>query len=79
MSGDLRLRVRVLERWEDVLLDLPPVTTINALKEEALELAKVTEDPAIFLVKFRGAELCNESHTLADEQVPTDAALIVMR
>jgi hypothetical protein len=79
MSGELRVRVHVLDVWDEVVLDLPPVTSIGALKQEALDLARVTDEPAKFLVKFRGAEMRDESRTLADEQVPTDGALIVMR
>ncbi len=79
MSGELRVRVHVLDMWDEVALDLPPVTSIGALKVEALGLANVTADPATFLVKFRGAELRDENRTLADEHVPTDGALIVMR
>jgi hypothetical protein len=79
MSGELRVRVHVLDVWDEIKLDLPPVTSIGALKQEALDLARVTEDPEKFLVKFRGAEMRDESRTLADEQVPADAALIVMR
>ena len=79
MSGRLRLRVHVLDVWDEVQLDLPPVTTISALKAEALELANVSDDPAGYLVKFRGAELNDESKSLADARVPNDAGLIVMR
>ena len=79
MSGVLRLRVRVLEQWDDVVLTLPPTTSIAAVKEEALAAASVTEDAAGFLVKFRGAEISDETRSLGDEQVPTDAGLIVMR
>ena len=79
MSGELQLRVHVLDVWDEVRLDLPAVTTISALKAEALGLANVPDDPAEYLVKFRGAELSDESRSLADAKVPNDAGLIVMR
>jgi hypothetical protein len=79
MSADLRLRVRVLETWNDMLLQLPAPTTIQFVKQRALAAAQVTADPARYLVKFRGAEIQDESRSLADEMVPDEAALIVMR
>lgn len=79
MNPELNLRVRVLESWSDVVMHLPAPTTIGAVKRQALAAAHVITDPERYLVKFRGAELSNESRSLADEQVPTDGALIVMR
>lgn len=79
MSTDLELRVRVLEAWNDVVLHLPASTPISQVKQLALDAAHITDDPGRFLVKFRGAELRDESRSLADERVPGDGALIVMR
>lgn len=79
MSVDLELRVRVLEAWNDVVLRLPPSTPISRVKQLALEAAHITDDPHRFLVKFRGAELRDETRSLADERVPAEGALIVMR
>jgi hypothetical protein len=79
VSPDLELRVRVLETWDDVVLRLPPSTPISRVKQLALDAVHITDDPARFLVKFRGAELRDESRSLADELVPADGALIVMR
>jgi hypothetical protein len=79
MSAELRVRVRVLEAWDDIVMDVPSPTTIQAIKQRALAAAHVTADPSRYLVKFRGAELHDESRSLADEQVPTEGALIVMR
>lgn len=79
MSTDLELRVRVLDAWDDVVLRLPPSTPISQLKQLALDAVHISDDPARFLVKFRGAELRDESRSLADERVPADGALIVMR
>jgi hypothetical protein len=79
VNGELEVRVRVMETWSDVVMRLPAPTTIGSVKQRALAAARVTADPARYLVKFRGAELSDESRSLADEHVPTDAALIVMR
>lgn len=79
MSGDLQLRVRVLDAWDDIMLTLPAATSVASVKAQALAAAHVPGDQAAFLVKFRGAELSDESRSLADVRVPTDAALIVMR
>jgi hypothetical protein len=79
VNPELELRVKVLDVWNDVVLHLPPSTPISRLKQLALDAVHITDDPARFLVKFRGAELRDESRSLADERVPTDGALIVMR
>ncbi|HEY4319596.1 MAG TPA: hypothetical protein VGM77_00345 [Gemmatimonadales bacterium] len=79
MSGNLLIRVRVLEAWDDIALTLPPDTAIAEVKRQALAAAHVTTDASRYLVKFRGAELSNEQLTLATQDVPDDAALIVMR
>lgn len=79
MSGDLLIRVRVLEAWEDIVLTLPSDTAIAEVKRRALAAAHVTTDASRYLVKFRGAEVTDEHATLATEDVPDDAPLIVMR
>lgn len=79
MSDDLAIRVRVLDVWDDVVLRISRATPIREVKVRALAAARIMEDPARFLVKFRGAELRDENRSLEDERVPTDAALIVLR
>lgn len=79
MSGALPVRVTVLEAWDDVTLDLVATTTITEVKRQALAAVRVVEDPADFLVKFRGAELSDESRSLADVEFPAGGALIVLR
>ena len=78
MTTDLAVRVRVLDAWEDIVLHLPAATPIADVKRRALEAAHITRDPAGFLVKFRGAEVQDESRSLEAERVPGDGALIVM-
>lgn len=79
MSDAVRFRVRVLESWEDVVLELEPDTPIGDIKRTALDAVHLGVDPSRFLVKFRGAEVSDESRTLADIRVPNDAGLIVLR
>ncbi len=79
MSDPLRVRVRLLEAWNDVDLVLPASTPIGDVKRQVLDAAHVTADPAGFLVKFRGAELPDERRTLGGAGVPDGAALIVLR
>ena len=45
----------------------------------ALEATRVTGDPTAYMVKFRGAELQDESSTLADAGLVPNGALIVLR
>ena len=79
MTAEVAVRVRVLESWDDVVMRLPSITPIADVKRRALAAAGITADPAGFLVKFRGAELRDESRSLGEEQVPGDGALVVMR
>lgn len=75
----LPVRVTVLEAWDDVTLTLSDAATVREVKEQALAAVRLVEDPATFLVKFRGAELPDESRTLADVAFPSGGALIVLR
>lgn len=79
MTAGLPVRVTVLEAWDDVTLDLSPDTTLTEAKREALAAVRLVDDPAEFMIKFRGAELPDESRTLADVAVPAGGALIVLR
>jgi hypothetical protein len=79
MTGTLSVRVTVLDAWDAIPLELPPSTTIAAVKRQALDAARVVAAPADFLVKFRGVELAEESRSLADVAFPTGGALIVLR
>ena len=79
MTAEMDLRVRVLDAWDDVVMRLPALTPIADVKRRALDAAHINADPAGFLVKFRGAEVRDESRSLDDERVPGNGALIVMR
>ncbi|MES2304047.1 MAG: hypothetical protein V4558_00975 [Gemmatimonadota bacterium] len=78
MNDTVPVRVTV-EAWEEVDLDLATSTTVHDVKRQALAAVRMADDPAGFLVKFRGAELSDESRTLAQVAFPADGALIVLR
>ena len=79
MSESIRIRVTVLDTWDEIVLDVPVSTTLAAVKHAALTAAKVTVRASEFVLKFRGAMVRDESSSLADAGVPADAGLIVLR
>ena len=78
MTATLPLRVMVQDAWDEVLLDLPPVTPLAELKRRALEATRVTGNPDAYVLKFRGAELGDESRSLAEAGLVPNGALIVL-
>ena len=75
----VRVRVSVTEVWDTVELSLTPVSTIAQLKAEALARATGrSEDPADYVVKYRGAQVSDELATLASLGVPDRAPFIVV-
>jgi hypothetical protein len=78
MTGGLPVRVMVQDAWDEVMLDLPPATSLAELKRRALEATRVVRSPAGYLLKFRGAELADESLSLADAGLVPNGAVIVL-
>lgn len=78
MSQNLRLRVMVQDAWDEVPIDLPPGSSLAELKRAALDATKVRKDPAEYVLKFRGAELFDESRSLADAGLVPNGAVIVL-
>jgi hypothetical protein len=78
MTETLPLRVMVQDAWDEVSLDLPLATPLAELKRRALEATRVTRDPAGYVLKFRGAELDDESRSLAEAGLVPNGALIVL-
>jgi hypothetical protein len=78
MSAPIRLRVMVQDTWDEVPLDLPATTSLAELKRVALETTKVTRDPEEYVLKFRGAELYDETRSLADAGLVANGAVIVL-
>jgi hypothetical protein len=79
MSASLPLRVMVEEAWDEINLDLPTATRLEELKRMALEATRISGDPSGYVLKFRGAELDDESQTLAEAGLVPNGALIVLR
>ena len=78
MTDSLRLRVMVQDAWDEVPLDLPPATTLADLKRIALDSTKVVRPADEYVLKFRGAELFDESRSLADAGLVDNGALILL-
>lgn len=78
MTPSLRLRVMVQDAWDEIPLDLPAATSLAELKHRALRETKVIRDPDEYLLKFRGAELYDESRSLADAGLVANGAVIVL-
>lgn len=78
MTGTLPLRVMVEDVWNEVHLELSPSTRLAELKRKALAASRVVREPDGYVLKFRGAELDDESRTLHEAGLVADAALIVL-
>ena len=78
MTAILPVRVMVQDAWDEVRLELPSTTPLSDVKRQALEATRVTGDPASYLLKFRGAELRDETRSLADAGMVPNGALIVL-
>ena len=74
----LPLRVMVEDVWDEVFLELPDELPVSEVKRQALDLTRVREDPSEYVLKFRGAELSDESVSLAKAGLVPNAALIVL-
>jgi hypothetical protein len=78
MSAPLPLRVMVEDVWNEVLLELPNTTPVGEIKRQALAATRVQRDPSHYVLKFRGAELSDESCSAEDAGLVPNAALIVL-
>jgi hypothetical protein len=72
------LRVMVQDAWDEVMLEVPESTQLGEVKRWALQATKVTRDPDGYLLKFRGAELADETRSLAEAGLVPNGALIVL-
>ena len=78
MTSSLRLRVMVQDAWDEIPIDLPAGASLAELKRLALSETKVTRDPDEYVLKFRGAELYDESRSLAEAGLVANGAVIVL-
>ena len=74
----LPVRVMVQDVWDEIPLSLPSTTSLAELKRRALEIARVSRDATEYVLKFRGAELPDESQSLADAGIAVNGAIIVL-
>jgi hypothetical protein len=78
MTSPIPLRVMVEDVWNEVLLELPAETPVGDIKRQALAATRVKRDPSHYVLKFRGAELSDESRSAAEAGLVPNAALIVL-
>lgn len=78
MSATLPVRIMVQDAWDEFSFDLPATTSLDDVKRRALDAARVSRDPQGYMLKFRGAELRDESRSLADAGLVPNGALIVL-
>ena len=71
-------RVMVENAWDQVTLEMQSGAPVRDAKLQALALTHAGGKPEDYLVKFRGAELFDESKSLSDAGVVANAALIVL-
>ena len=64
--------------WDEVFLELPDQLPVSEVKRQALELTHVRGDPSEYVLKFRGAEVSDESVSLAKAGLVPNGALIVL-
>lgn len=78
MTSVLPLRVTVEDVWDEVFLELPIGTPVAEIKRQALALTHVRRDPSEYVLKYRGAEVSDESRSLAEAGLVPNSALIVL-
>ena len=76
-SPAVSIRVQVAETWDTVRVDAPTDTPVSTVKSAALRALLGEDDPGGWVVKHRGAEVLNESVSLADAGVVAGSTLLV--
>ena len=74
------VRVMVTEVWDQVFVAVEPTTTVAELKRQALMQALKRSNISLveYIVKFHGAQVLDESTTLAALGVAPNAPFIVL-
>ena len=78
MTTVVPVRVMVEDVWDEVWLELPADTPVGEIKRQALTLTRVRRDPSEYVLKFRGAELSDESRTASAAGLVPNSSLIVL-
>jgi len=76
--GTMPVRVMVQDAWDEVRFDVSPAMTLGEVKWNALAATRVQGNPAAYLLKYRGAELADETLSLEAAGVVPNAPLIVL-
>ena len=77
-SATMPVRVMVEDAWDEVRFDLSPATSLAEVKWTALAVTRVTGNPTAYVIKYRGAELGDETLSLEAAGVVPNAPLIVL-
>jgi hypothetical protein len=78
MTSAMLLRVTVEDVWNEVPLEVSPDTPVGEIKRQALAASHVRRSPSDYVLKFRGAELSDESQSAAQSGLVPNGALIVL-
>jgi len=78
MTSSLPVRVMVEDVWDEVQLELPSTTPVGEIKRQALVATHVRRDPSHYVLKYRGAELSDESRSAEEVGLVPNGALIVL-
>lgn len=78
MTTVVPVRVMVEDVWNEVWLELPADTPVGEIKRQALALTRVKRDPSEYVLKYRGAELSDESRTVSAAGLVPNGSLIVL-
>lgn len=77
-AGPLEVKVTVHDVWDAQVRAVPRDQPAGVLKAEALAQARVPHDPSLYVLKFRGAEVLDESLTLAELGATDRSQFIVL-
>ncbi len=80
VSQRFAVRVMVTDVWDQVFLAVEPTTTVAALKRQALVQALKRANVVVdgYVVKFHGAQVLDETTTLAALGAGANAPFIVL-
>jgi len=73
-----RLRVRVLDTWDEYPFQIAPGTSVADLKRDVLVQAGIRRHPDEYEVKYNGARIDEGGRPLAELGLPPNAAVIVL-
>jgi len=74
----LRLRITVLDGWRQVALEARANEKVAAVKQRALAAGIAADRAEGYVVKFGGAVVGDEAHSLSELGVPSGGALVVL-